>query len=392
MRFVLQIFTDKETLCSHKEQHGFIEQRKSEKSTAKKKQTKTNEAENIKQKPVVCGLNLSACKMVDNIEFGEPKMEQLFVCAHCESIFKTEENLKSHLTRYHPLEGSSEIKLETDDSDDPCNIFTKLNGRQEGKVPHQLSDSFPHQINDQNKIIQRERRRHRYKLCNKSFAEKRSFIAHMSRHSKKSHQSKLCNKLSGERSFNAHMLIHRSKQNYMKSFQCKISKKSCISSQQLNKRTEGKGHRSLLVRGKFPSNILKKNIKTGEEKKLHKCDQCGKERIRKHRLTAHVRTHSAEKSHHCDQYDKTFTQKCNLTQYLRIHSGKRPYRCELCDKTFTQKVHLTEHLKVHSGEKPFRCDQCNKAFAQKSNLVVHLRTHSGEKPFKCDQCNKAFCT
>ena len=170
----------------------------------------------------------------------------------------------------------------------------------------------------------------------------------MLRHSKKPHQCKLCNKSFGERrSFNVHMLIHKSKHNYMKSFQCKISKKSCILSQQLNKLTEGKGkgkaidftsprtssgqasrpyetvpigtisspseggrkprgenhqalavkgerhptcsqesnpdcsgerqtcyhgatkplgHRSLLVRGKFPSNILKKNIKTGEEK------------------------------------------------------------------------------------------------------------------------------
>ena len=60
--------------------------------------------ENMEQKPAVCGVNLSASKMVDSIEFGEPKIEQLFVCAHCKSIFKTEENLKSHLTRYHPPE------------------------------------------------------------------------------------------------------------------------------------------------------------------------------------------------------------------------------------------------------------------------------------------------
>ena len=151
----------------------------------------------MEQKPALCGVNLSACKIADSIEFGEPKMEQSFVCAHCESIFKTEEDLNSHLTRYHPLEGSSEIKLETDDTDDPC-IFTKLNGRQE-EVPHQLSDSFPQQINDQHKVIQRERIRHRCKLCNKSFAEKRSFNVHMSRHSKKSHQCKLCNKSFGER-------------------------------------------------------------------------------------------------------------------------------------------------------------------------------------------------
>uniref|UniRef100_A0A8C5FNX7 C2H2-type domain-containing protein n=1 Tax=Gadus morhua TaxID=8049 RepID=A0A8C5FNX7_GADMO len=99
-----------------------------------------------------------------------------------------------------------------------------------------------------------------------------------------------------------------------------------------------------------------------------------------------MRTHNDEKPYKCDQCTRGFSRKGHLKIHLRTHSGEKPYKCDQCPKRFSRTSSLKIHMRTHSGEKPYKCDQCPKRFSQNNILKNHMRTHSWEKPYKCDQC------
>ncbi|CAL8240062.1 unnamed protein product [Gadus morhua 'NCC'] len=131
-------------------------------------------------------------------------------------------------------------------------------------------------------------------------------------------------------------------------------------------------------------------MRTHNDEKPYKCDQCTKRFSDSYALKIHMRTHSGEKPYRCDQCMKCFSLKGHLNRHMRTHSGEKPYRCDQCKMRFRQKGHLKYHMMIHSGEKPYKCDQCMMRFSQNYILKNHMRTHSGEKPYKCDQCTKCF--
>ena len=83
------------------------------------------------------------------------------------------------------------------------------------------------------------------------------------------------------------------------------------------------------------------------------------------------------------QYDVNTVAPKSMT---KTGQGKRLNKCNQCEHMFSN---LREHLKTHSGEKPNKCNQCDYASSYASDLRRHLKTHSGEKPNKCNQCKYA---
>ncbi|XP_056444944.1 zinc finger protein 813-like isoform X3 [Gadus chalcogrammus] len=132
------------------------------------------------------------------------------------------------------------------------------------------------------------------------------------------------------------------------------------------------------------------HMRTHNDEKPYKCDQCTKRFSDSYALKIHMRTHSGEKPYRCDQCMKCFSLKDTLNKHMRTHSGEKPYRCDQCMKCFSLKDTLNKHMRSHSGEKPYKCEQCSKRCSRRDALNIHMRTHSSEKPYKCDQCMKCF--
>ncbi len=141
------------------------------------------------------------------------------------------------------------------------------------------------------------------------------------------------------------------------------------------------------------ADTLKRHILSfHENKRLYKCDVCGKSF--KGHIRDHMRTHAEDKEEKpfgCTQCGARFNQRSQLTVHMRVHTGERPYSCKICARSFSHSTALKLHLRMHTGEKPHVCKLCGKAFAQLPHLKKHmLCVHNTDKPYYCKRCAAFF--
>ena len=122
------------------------------------------------------------------------------------------------------------------------------------------------------------------------------------------------------------------------------------------------------------ADTLKRHILSfHENKRLYKCDVCGKSF--KGHIRDHMRTHAEdreEKPFGYSQCGARFNQRSQLTVHMRVHTGERPYSCKICSRSFSHSTALKLHLRMHTGEKPHTCKLCKKSFAQLPHLKKHM--------------------
>ena len=70
-----------------------------------------------------------------------------------------------------------------------------------------------------------------------------------------------------------------------------------------------------------------------------------------------------------------------MREHIKIvHEEKKLYKCDTCGKSFKQAAHMKEHIgMVHLGINLYKCDSCSKSFYKKSQLDRHLIGHKGHK-------------
>ncbi|KAL7886629.1 hypothetical protein AOLI_G00043500 [Acnodon oligacanthus] len=175
-----------------------------------------------------------------------------------------------------------------------------------------------------------------------------------------------------------------------------------------------------------------------KEKRIIKCEFCGRPFNHASAYIIHRRVHTGEKPFSCQVCSRAFAQLSNLRSHMKVHNvprvlsvqhsskfqskttvaesvtqnqpivtasfrndthikssgpfrrSRKPVACPICGKIFPYKSVLKIHLRIHSGEKPYSCRVCGKSFTQACTVRVHERVHWSIKPFLCSKCGKGF--
>ena len=94
-----------------------------------------------------------------------------------------------------------------------------------------------------------------------------------------------------------------------------------------------------------------------------------------------MKLHVGTREFACHLCDKAYPRADTLKRHiLSFHENKRLYKCDVCGKSF--KGHIRDHMRTHAEdreEKPFGCSQCGARFNQRSQLTVHMRVRFSQK-------------
>ncbi|ODM97988.1 putative zinc finger protein [Orchesella cincta] len=170
-----------------------------------------------------------------------------FPCHLCDKIFPDDAHRKVHL-RYH-----------NKDKQFSCDFF-------------QCGERFLSKSNlDRHKISQHGAPKHKCGYCQKEYADRTHYLAHVRLHEGGGINCKICNKSFGSASdLRRHSGVHQEERNFV-------------------------------------------------------CDECGKAFRRRESLKKHKMIHVGDKKYKCDHCPKAFVFQKYLVQHLRIHTGERPF-------------------------------------------------------------------
>ena len=109
--------------------------------------------------------------------------------------------------------------------------------------------------------------------------------------------------------------------------------------------------------------------------KPYQCPSCSLKFTSSGNLKTHMKLHVGTREFACHLCDKAYPRADTLKRHiLSFHENKKLYKCDVCGKSF--KGHIRDHMRTHAEdreEKPFGCSQCGARFNQRSQLTVHMR-------------------
>ncbi|CAL8311671.1 unnamed protein product [Boreogadus saida] len=144
----------------------------------------------------------------------------------------------------------------------------------------------------------------------------------------------------------------------------------------------GQGEGPLAVDGHdtlFAASELEALSSLSADHSVAKSLNCSVRLVRLEELTGHQGGRKGRPGVLCG---KVIPNNADMIVPMRTQNDEKPYRCDQCMNRFQWQSDLKIHMRTHSGEKPYKCDQCTKCFCRKSHLKIHMRTHTGEKPYR----------
>ncbi|XP_018905379.1 uncharacterized protein [Bemisia tabaci] len=210
------------------------------------------------------------------------KLEEVYLCTHCNRAFFNLEELNEH---------SKLLNL-------PAETIQRV------KVPKEI---------------------HICRYCSKTFSKRKSLTQHIGLHSNDSckYQCDVCNqKFAWKTSLSRHMASH------VKDEQLKFPCETC--------------DKSYVTMARLQEHIKRDHY----NQRPHMCKICAKCFFKKSDLKAHMRTHTQEKPYMCGTCAKSFRHVSHLIRHERTHTGIKPYKCNHCSGSFSQSAVLKNHVKV----------------------------------------------
>lgn len=130
---------------------------------------------------------------------------------------------------------------------------------------------------------------------------------------------------------------------------------------------------------------------------------CDRGFLSKFKLERHLLIHSSPRHHKCLYCDKSFNRKDHLKNHMITHDpNKKIWKCEICGKEYSYSFSYRTHMAFHAAERgeTLSCGICKKSFENKEQLLFHLKVHTGaraaknstEKTHQCVECWKKFFT
>ena len=114
--------------------------------------------------------------------------------------------------------------------------------------------------------------------------------------------------------------------------------------------------------------------------KPYQCPSCSLKFTSSGNLKTHMKLHVGTREFACHLCDKAYPRADTLKRHiLSFHENKKLYKCDVCGKSF--KGHIRDHMRTHAEdreEKPFGCSQCGARFNQRSQLTVHMRVREDD--------------
>ena len=186
----------------------------------------------------------------------------------------------------------------------------------------------------------------------------------------------------------------------------RISKNSEVQKTNESKQNVTKSVNKILEKGvsKIPNRVKAKS----RNKKIHKCEQCGKVFTEKRNLLRHIEcVHSAKPStFKCEACNITFSRSDNLRNHQKKNcKGMKPHKdnkkapskslnCDKCDETFSSHMKLSQHKKAKHRNYNYVCKKCGKRYVSQVGLkthndISHLNI-SNLLPFHCSFCAEKF--
>ncbi|KAK3596783.1 hypothetical protein CHS0354_038785 [Potamilus streckersoni] len=142
---------------------------------------------------------------------------------------------------------------------------------------------------------------------------------------------------------------------------------------------------------------------TGIKPFICEVEACNKGFMSKFKLERHCLIHTSPRHHKCPYCDKSFNRKDHLKNHLITHDpNKKIWKCELCGKEYSYNFSYRTHMAFHAAEsgQTLVCQICKKEALTKEELLFHLKIHTGaraaksltEKTHQCFECGKKFFT
>lgn len=303
-------------------------------------------------------IEIDECIIASEVHTVNNQEETSIDCKFCQQTFKSKDELKIHIAKFHDIETNPRKKRYT------CNVCELTNVTKDTLKIH-----FTNQIG--------------CNLCDKRFCLKTHLKKHyidvhndgiVAKKTRKKYECSVdgCNKIIDSSTRKYHMAV---KHNGMQ-LECDICGKTYPTKVAIAKH---------IMYKHVPSNLK------------FKCELCDKKYYSKGELKTHHKfSHIKAMDFVCSECGVAFSKKHSLISHMTKHTGEKPFKCtfEGCSMAFRLLSRRTEHMRSHTGETPFHCniDGCDKKFKYNIDFRRHKFNAHGIflKKFPCQICSAVF--